>query len=111
LLSSVPALDYREMREATWCCGGAGAYGIEHQGISRNILARKIGNARDTEATVVVTACPACITQLAFGARDTGAPVRVAHLSEVLATAYGVGLDAPLAESMAGATERGGQPA
>ena len=98
LLSEVEGLDYREMCEASWCCGGAGAYGIEHSGIARNILARKMGNARDTGADVVVSACPACVTQLAFGARESGLPVRVAHLSEVLARAYGVDL-APLVAS------------
>lgn len=102
LLSSVADLRFSEMKEASWCCGGAGSYGIEHVGISRNILARKMGWLEETGATVLATACPACITQLAYGTRRHELPVRVAHISEILARAYGVDLpplEAPAVEA------------
>lgn len=101
LLAAIDGLGYTEMEEASWCCGGAGSYGIEHTEISKTILARKMGRVKDTGAQVVVTACPACITQLAYGTRLHRLPLRVAHLSEVLARAYGADLP-PLVVSAAG---------
>ncbi len=89
LLSAVADLEYVELPEADWCCGGAGSYGLEHAEISRVILERKMRNVEETEADVLVTACPACMTQLALGARRGGLRTTVRHLSHVLARAYG----------------------
>lgn len=89
LLASIGSLRYVELPEADWCCGGAGSYAIEHAEISRAILARKMERVRSTEADVLATACPACIIQLGFGTRTNGLTVRVCHVAEVLADAYG----------------------
>ncbi len=89
LLGAVRGLDYVELPEADRCCGGAGTYGVEHAEISRVILDRKMDCVAETGAEVLTTACPACITQLAFGVRRRGLDVRVRHVSEVLAEAYG----------------------
>jgi glycolate oxidase iron-sulfur subunit len=92
LLSAVEGVDFREMKEADWCCGGAGSYGIEHAEISKVILGRKMGWLEETGANVLTTACPACITQLGYGTRRHELPVRVGHISEILARAYGADL-------------------
>ncbi len=89
LLGAVSGLEYVEMPDADRCCGGAGTYGIEHAEISRIVLDWKMDSVQATGAGVLATACPACITQLAFGARRRGLDVRVRHVSEVLAEAYG----------------------
>lgn len=84
LLRRIPGLIYRELPEADWCCGGAGSYALTHYHLSMQILARKMENIRSTGAGIVVTTCPACITQLRYGARRFGVPVEVLHLSELL---------------------------
>ncbi len=84
-LRSIEGLEYREMPEADWCCGGAGSYALSHYDISRTVLDRKMDNLKQTGANLLVTSCPACIIQLSYGVRKRGLAVRVCHISEVLA--------------------------
>ncbi len=56
-----------------------------HPELSLQILDRKMGHIAETEAPVVVTSCPSCIIQLAYGARTHKMPVRVKHVAEVMA--------------------------
>jgi len=84
LLGRIPGLDYRELPEADWCCGGAGSYAMSHHDLSMRVLERKMENIRATGAEIVVTPCPACIMQLRYGAEKFGVPVEVMHLTEML---------------------------
>ena len=45
-----------------------------------------IDNLKKTEADILVTSCPACMIQLAWGIRKHGLKTRVFHISEM--TAY-----------------------
>ena len=83
LLRSIEGLEYRELPEADWCCGGAGSYALSHFDLSRQVLERKIDNVEKTGANLLVTSCPACIVHLSYGVRKRGLPVRVCHISEV----------------------------
>ena len=85
LLASLPDIEFRELPEADWCCGGAGSYALSHYELSRQILDRKIDNVEKTGANVLVTSCPACIIQLSYGIRLRKLPVRVCHIAELLA--------------------------
>jgi len=87
LLKRIPGVEYRELPEADWCCGGAGSYSLAHYELSMRILERKMENIRGTGAQIVVTPCPACIMQLRYGARKFAVPVHVMHLAELLAQA------------------------
>ncbi|MFP4056701.1 MAG: (Fe-S)-binding protein [Candidatus Brocadiia bacterium] len=84
-LGALPGVEYRELPEADWCCGGAGSYALGHYELSRQVLDRKMENVAATGAEVLATSCPACIVQLSYGVRLHGLPVRVCHLSELLA--------------------------
>ena len=84
ILESLPGVEYREMPEADWCCGGAGSYALSHFEIAMKVLERKIDNVEKTGANVLATSCPACIIQLAYGVRRRNLPVRVCHLSELI---------------------------
>ena len=84
LLTRIAGIDYRELAEADWCCGGAGSYSLSHYDLSMRILERKMSNIRATGAQVVVTPCPACIMQLRYGAKKFGVKVEVVHLTELL---------------------------
>ena len=86
ILRAVPGIEYRELPEADWCCGGAGSYALSHYDLSRQVLDRKIDNVQRTGANLLVTSCPACIIHLSYGIRQRGLPVRVCHISELLAT-------------------------
>ncbi len=83
-LQSLSGVEFREMPEADWCCGGAGSYALSHFEIAMKVLERKIDNVEKTGADVLATSCPACMIQLSYGVRRRGLPIRVCHLSELI---------------------------
>jgi len=84
LLRRIPGLEFRELPEADWCCGGAGSYTLSHHDLSMQILERKMENIRATGAAIIATPCPACLMQLRYGAEKFDTPVQAIHLSEIL---------------------------
>lgn len=88
ILESIPGLELVEMKEADMCCGGAGSYGIFNPKFSKAILARKMNNYKDTKAEILVTSCPVCTMQLAFGLKIHKLKGEVKHPVELLAQAY-----------------------
>lgn len=86
ILKSLPNVEFREMAEADWCCGGAGSYALTHYDLSQKVLDRKMKNLKNTEADILVTSCPACMIQLGWGIRKHGLKTRIFHISEM--TAY-----------------------
>ena len=85
ILGMLPGVEFRELPEADWCCGGAGSYATTHYALSRDVLDRKMDNLEKTKADVLATSCPACIIHLRYGIRKRGLSIRVAHLSELVA--------------------------
>ncbi len=84
ILRSLKGVEYRELPEADWCCGGAGSFALTHYDLSMAVLNRKMDNLAKTGAQILATSCPACIIQLSYGVRLRELPVRVCHLSEVV---------------------------
>jgi glycolate oxidase iron-sulfur subunit len=88
LLKAIPGLQFREMPMADLCCGSAGIYNVVQNEMASQILQRKMEFAAITKASLIVTANPGCMLQLAAGARLYGTGQRVAHVVEVLDAAY-----------------------
>jgi glycolate oxidase iron-sulfur subunit len=88
LLKSIPGLTFREMPMADLCCGSAGIYNIVQNRMAMQILEHKMSYIAATKASLIVTANPGCMLQLAAGARLYGNGQRVAHVVEVLDEAY-----------------------
>jgi glycolate oxidase iron-sulfur subunit len=88
LLKAVPGLTFREMPMADLCCGSAGIYNIVQNEMSMQILQHKMDYVAATKASLIVTANPGCMLQLAAGARLYGNGQRVAHVVQVLDEAY-----------------------
>ena len=84
ILKKIPGIEYRELPEADWCCGGAGAYALSQYDLYRRVLDRKITNLKATEADIIATSCPACIIHLSYGVRKHGLKTRVCHISEII---------------------------
>ncbi|MBI3547554.1 MAG: (Fe-S)-binding protein [Elusimicrobia bacterium] len=76
---------YRELPEAGWCCGGAGAFAFTQPELSDEILKRKIANIAKTQAQVVATSSTSCLIQIARGLKKYYSECRVVHVSELLA--------------------------
>lgn len=83
-LNNLPGVEFREMTEADWCCGGAGSYSLTHYRLARRIIDRKASHIAQSQADVVVTSCPACMIHLDYGLRINNIPVKVAHISQML---------------------------
>ncbi len=88
LLKQVPGLTYREMPMADLCCGSAGIYNVAQNEMAMQILRHKMEYVGMTNASLIVTANPGCMLQLAAGARLYGKNQRVAHVVQVLDEAY-----------------------
>jgi glycolate oxidase iron-sulfur subunit len=88
LLKSIPGLTFREMPGADLCCGSAGIYNIVENEMAMRILERKMEAVRATGASLIATANPGCMLQLAAGARLFGNGQRVVHVVELLDEAY-----------------------
>ena len=89
MLAAIPGLELVEMKESSVCCGSAGVYNITNPEMSGRLMARKVGNVRDAEPEIVVSANPGCMIQLATGLQRAGATnVKVKHLAEMLDEAY-----------------------
>lgn len=84
ILRSLSGVEYREMPEADWCCGGAGSYALSHYDLSLQVLDRKMSNIEKTGAQIVATSCPACMIHLSYGARLRKLPLQVRHISELV---------------------------
>lgn len=87
ILRAIPGVEYRELPEASWCCGGAGASTASSDDLPQKVLDRKLDNVERTGANLLVTACPACVVHLARGARRRGLPIRVRHICQALSSA------------------------
>ncbi|UCD57818.1 MAG: (Fe-S)-binding protein [Candidatus Hydrogenedentota bacterium] len=84
VLRSLPDIEFVEMNEADWCCGGAGTFAVEHPELSLRILERKIENVKSSGADTLATTCPSCLMQIQSGLRDAGLMVRARHLVEIV---------------------------
>ncbi|MCK4620822.1 MAG: (Fe-S)-binding protein [Desulfuromonadales bacterium] len=87
LIKAIPGVEFREMKEASWCCGSAATFSLKFTKESQQILDRKLNNVKQTEADLLVTANPGCHLQLAWGLREAGMRQPVLHLMELLGRA------------------------
>jgi glycolate oxidase iron-sulfur subunit len=56
--------------------------------MSGRLQRRKVNNALATNAEIIASANPGCVSQLEQGLRNAGSTVRVAHVVQVLDAAY-----------------------
>ena len=69
-------------RENALCCGGGGNVETFNPELVGELSQRRLGQALETEAQVIVSACPQCERTLAAEARREKARVRVMDLVE-----------------------------
>ncbi|HVB85520.1 MAG TPA: (Fe-S)-binding protein [Candidatus Dormibacteraeota bacterium] len=84
LIRAVPGVEFVEMALADQCCGSAGVYNVTQTEASLELLALKMGSARETKAQAIVTANPGCMLQLRAGAAIHGTGQEVLHVVELL---------------------------
>lgn len=87
ILRRIRGVRFVEMEGAEVCCGRGGGLPLRQPGIYRRIGRRKAVAVIKSGAQVVVTECPHCMVGLEEALRAVGAPVRVAHIAQVVAEA------------------------
>jgi len=95
VISSIPGIQFIEMKESDVCCGSAGIYNLIHPTEARQVLERKLDRIAESGADVVVSGNPGCLIQLDVGMKRRGMKVRVAHPVELLAWSYDAGAGSP----------------
>ena len=89
LLRDVCGVEVRDLPEGEVCCGFGGSFSMDHPGVARAIVARKLDNVAQTGATVLVTDNPGCLLHLRGAADARGMRLRLAHVAEILAERLG----------------------
>ncbi len=84
-LLKAAGLDYRPSVDEDVCCGFGGSFSVEFPEISSKLLNRKLDNAQDTQAHILVTDCPGCVLQIKGGMDKRKNPLKVMHMAELLA--------------------------
>jgi glycolate oxidase iron-sulfur subunit len=84
LLRGIPGITLVEIAEADLCCGSAGIYNLLYPQPATELGDRKARNLLATGASMLVTANPGCLMQIAASARRLGAELRLAHIVNVL---------------------------
>jgi glycolate oxidase iron-sulfur subunit len=84
LLRGIPGLVVKEIAEGELCCGSAGVYNILNPEPARELGDRKARNVVATGASLLVTANPGCLMQVASSLERAGRHIALAHTVEVL---------------------------
>jgi L-lactate dehydrogenase complex protein LldE len=85
LLRAVRGIELVELPDAAECCGFGGTFAVKNAATSAAILADKVRNVLGTGAEVCSAADSSCLLQIGGALSRRGAPVRTAHLAEILA--------------------------
>ncbi|GAA2871230.1 glycolate oxidase iron-sulfur subunit [Actinoplanes cyaneus] len=84
LLRAIPGLELREIAEAEICCGSAGVWNVLNPAPAAELGDRKAAAVLGTGASLLVTANPGCLMQVAAAVRRQGGSIALAHTAQVL---------------------------
>jgi glycolate oxidase iron-sulfur subunit len=84
LLSGIPSLVVKEVADPEICCGSAGIWNVLNPEPAQELGDRKARTVLATGATLLITANPGCLMQIAASARRLGTPLSLAHTAVVL---------------------------
>jgi Fe-S oxidoreductase/nitrate reductase gamma subunit len=71
----------------TFCCGGGGGMVLREERLGRRVAATRVEMALETEAPLIVSSCPYCLTNFEDGVKvaDAEGRLRARDLAEILA--------------------------
>ena len=85
VLRRIPGYTFVEMqqsREHALCCGGGGNLETFDPDLVQEVAARRVAQAAEVNATVLVSACPQCVRTLSKAARNQKLRMRVMDLTQ-----------------------------
>lgn len=104
VLQAIQGLEPREMennREQALCCGGGGGRMWLETPVEERFATVRVREAQATGASVIATACPACLSCLEDGLKMSGArDMRVMDVVEIVAAALEPVVDAAAGETL-----------
>jgi heterodisulfide reductase subunit D len=87
ILESIPGLEIVEFvrtREKTWCCGGGGALKGVDFNMAVEIAGDKVKEATEVGAQTIISACPACKTNINDGIEAFGSDLVMKDIMELV---------------------------
>ena len=84
LLRRVAGVEVVEMNDSSVCCGFGGTFSFEYPEVATHVLEKKLANIAATQADVIITDNPGCLTHIRGGLDARGRTEKVRHLAEVL---------------------------
>ena len=60
MLRELPGIDYIPLPSEADCCGGGGTFFYEHPDLAREMMGKKLAQARAAMASLWLTDCPVC---------------------------------------------------
>ncbi|RLC61994.1 MAG: (Fe-S)-binding protein, partial [Chloroflexi bacterium] len=87
ILRQVPGFTFVEMqqtREHSLCCGGGGDLETFDPDLVEEVAARRVAQAAEVDAMVLVSACPQCVRTLSKAARTNKIRIRVMDMTQFL---------------------------
>lgn len=88
ILKTIPRLKIVEMKDSDLCCGAGGLNWILYPEITKETLAMKLKNAKDTGASIIVVSNIPCYLNISRGIRRLKIKMNVLHYIELLDEAY-----------------------
>lgn len=92
VLKAIPGLKLVEMeriKEYAYCCGAGGGVKAAFPEFAMNTAKRRLEEAEDTGAIVLVSCCPFCATNLGDAIKETNAKMKFYDLTELVLMAMG----------------------
>ncbi len=84
-----PPVEMRRSRSESFCCGAGGARMWMEEKIGSRVNEERVRQAKETNATSIITACPFCMTMISDGVRAAGSEdsIQVKDIAEVVLAA------------------------
>lgn len=84
LLKRIPGLEWVELPQSDWCCGGAGSYALLQPELSGALLKGKLEAIASTGAQWIVTGNPSCLMQIGAGLKAMPGAPELLHTVQVI---------------------------
>jgi glycolate oxidase iron-sulfur subunit len=91
LLKMIPGVEFKEMKDASVCCGSAGSYCITHYDTAIKINNHKVKNIKDAGVDYVATGCPTCVMHIQDNLLQHESGEKVRFVVEMLADSLRAG--------------------
>lgn len=87
VIRAITGIDFVEMaynREMAHCCGAGGGYKSAFNYSAESIAAKRVREAEEVGAELIITSCPFCQVNLNAGAKNIGSKVKTIDIVQVL---------------------------